>query len=350
VVRIDATAQHVQTADNTVIAYDRLLIATGSRPIMPEGAAGMDAEGVATLRTLADARQMADRARHSQSAVVLGAGLQGMKAAMALLHRGLAVSLVEKEEEILPWLMDPDAGGWIRRALEDAGVAVITGSTIKEIKTDAQGVCGVVLDNGRELACQLVCIGIGVTPNTACLESTGIRVDAGVVTDAHTACSAPNVFAAGDVTMTIDAITRKPIVTGQWTHAVEMGRCAGANMAGRPIAYGGTFGTMNAIQVAGRPLVSMGIVHTAGTDYEVFVKASPNAYHKLVFSSKGERLVGALFIGDITNAGLYRLVMRERMDVNGIKPQLIGHQLHYGHLLFRRKPKDFRSCVAKDNA
>lgn len=94
----------------------------------------------------------------------------------------------------------------------------------------------------------------------------------------------------------------------------------------------------------------MGIVHTVGTDYEVFVKASPNAYHKLVFSSKGERLVGALFIGNIANAGLYRLVMRERMDVNGIKPQLIGHQLHYGHLLLRRGPKGCRSQVVKDYA
>lgn len=339
VVRIDATAQHVHTADDTVISYDRLLIATGSQPIMPKGTAGMDDDGVITLRTLADARRMADRARHSTSAVVLGAGLQGIKTAMALLQRGLAVTLVEKKEEILPWMTDPDAGGWIRRALEDAGVAVITGSTIKDVKTDAHGVCSVVLDNSRELACQLVCIGIGVIPNTACLENSGIRIDRGVVTDAHTACSAPNVFAAGDVALTFDSITRKPIVTGLWTNAVEMGRCAGANMAGRPTTYWGTFGIMNAIQVAGLSIVSMGIVHTAGTDYDVFVKEASNAYRKLVFSPKGDRLVGALFIGDIANAGLYRLVIRERMEVNGIKQQLIGHQLHYGHLLFRPNSK-----------
>lgn len=68
------------------------------------------ADVVVTLRTLADARRMADRSRHSQSAVVLGAGLQGMKAARALLHRGLAVTLVEKEEEILYW--DVMTKGW----------------------------------------------------------------------------------------------------------------------------------------------------------------------------------------------------------------------------------------------
>jgi NAD(P)H-nitrite reductase large subunit len=282
---------------------------------------------------------MAHRARHSRSAVVLGAGLQGIKTARALLQRGLAVTLVEKEAQILPWMMESDAGGRIRRALEDAGVAVITGATLKEVQTDTRGVCGVVLDSGRELACRLVCISIGVVPNTTFLENSGIGVDAGVIIDAHTACSAPNVFAAGDVAMTFDPITRKPVVTGLWINAVEMGRCAGANMAGRASEYGGAFSIMNAAHVAGLPLVSMGMVHASGTDYDVVVKESPDAYRKLVFSPEGDRLVGALFIGDIANTGLYRLLIRERVNVNGIKHQLIGHKLHYGHLLFRRKLK-----------
>lgn len=335
VVRIDSTAQQVHTADNAVIPYDRLLIATGSQPIMPSDTEGIDADGVMPLRTLADAKQMADRAGRSTSAVVLGAGLLGIKAAMALIQKGLAVTLVEIEEEILPWMMESDAGGRIRSALEETGVEVMTGSTIKAIKTDSQGACGVVLDNGRELACQLVCIGIGVKPNTAFLEGGGIRVDTGVVCDAHTACSVPNVFAAGDVAETFDSVTDQSIVSGLWTNAVEMGRCAGANMAGHPTAYGGTLGLMNATQVAGLPFVCMGLVHTKGTDYEVVVKASSDTYRKLVFSPKEDRLVGALFMGDIANAGLYRSMIRERMAVSGIKQQLVSQKLHYGHLLCR---------------
>lgn len=333
VVRIDPAAQQVYTADNTVMPYDRLLIATGSRPIIPRETEGIDADGVMPLRTLADAKRMAERARPSRLAVVLGAGLLGMKAAMALQQRGLAVTMVEKEEEILPWLMESDAGGRIRRALEDAGVAVITGSTIKAVKTNAQSVCGVVLDNGRELACQLVCIGIGVEPNTACLKNSGIRVDVGVVTDTHTACSAPNVFAAGDVAVTFDSITGEPVITGLWTNAAEMGRCAGINMTGRSKVYGGTFGILNATQVARMPFVSMGIVHTAGTDCEVHVNASSAAYRKLVFSPEGDRLVGALFVGDIANAGVYRAVIQQRLAVNGLKNVVIKHRLHWGHLM-----------------
>ncbi len=334
VVRVDPSAQQVHTADGDAIAYDRLLIATGSRPIMPQLTQGLHTEGVLTLRTLADAKRMAERARHSRQAVVLGAGLLGLKAAMALLQRGLAVTLVEKEDEILPWLMESDAAGRIRRALEDAGVTVIRGATVRTVQADAQGVCGAVLDSGRDLACQLLCIGIGVKPNTVCLENSGIRVDGGVVTDVHTACSAPHVYAAGDVAVTFDAITGQPVVTGLWTNAVEMGRCAGANMAGHPTVYGGTFGILNATQVAGLPFVSMGVVHTAGTDYETHLKRTPQSYCKLVFSPQGDRLVGALFVGNIANAGLYRAVIREGLNVNGIKKQVIAHRLHYGHLLY----------------
>ncbi len=336
VVRVDPGAQQVHIADGNVIAYDRLLIATGSRPVMPQITQGLHTEGVMALRTLADAKRMAQRAQHCRQAVVLGAGLLGLKAAMALLQRGLAVTLVEKEDEILPWLMESDAAGRIRRALEDAGVAVIRGATVRTVQADAQGVCGVVLDTGRDLVCQLLCIGIGVQPNTACLENSGIRVDGGVVTDVHTACSAPHVYAAGDVAVTFDTITGRPVVTGLWTNAVEMGRCAGINMAGHPSAYGGTFGILNATQVAGLPFVSMGLVHTAGTNYETHLKIAPRAYRKLVFSARGDRLVGALFVGNIANAGLYRAVIREGLKINGIKKQIIAHRLHYGHLLCAR--------------
>jgi NADPH-dependent 2,4-dienoyl-CoA reductase/sulfur reductase-like enzyme len=253
-----------------------------------------------------------------------------------LQQKGLAVTLVEKEEEILPWLMESDGGARIRRALQDAGVAIITGATVRTVQADTRGVCGVVLDTGRELTCQLLCIGIGVEPDIACLVDSGIRIDGGVVTDAYTACSVPHIYAAGDVAVTFDTITGHPVVTGLWTNAVEMGRCAGTNMAGYPTVYGGTFGILNATQVADLPFVSMGVVHTTGTDYETHIKSAPDAYRKLVFTRRGDRLVGALFVGDIVNAGLYRAIIREKVKLAGIKTQVLEHRLHYGHLLSAR--------------
>ena len=122
-------------------------------------------------------------------------------------------------------------------------------------------------------------------------------------------------------------------MTALWTNAVEMGRCAGLNMAGRKTAYGGTFGILNATQVADEPFVSMGKVHTDGGDYEVHRHATNAAFRKLVFTPAGDRLVGAVFVGDITNAGLYRYVIREKMPVERFKRQIVDHSLHYGHLL-----------------
>jgi NAD(P)H-nitrite reductase large subunit len=102
-------------------------------------------------------------------------------------------------------------------------------------------------------------------------------------------------------------------------------------MAGRKTKYSGTFGIMNATQVAGEPFVSMGLVHTKGKDVETHIKETDAIYRKIVFNQKGDLLIGALFIGDIANAGLYRYVIRERKPVARFKSHLINHSLHYGH-------------------
>jgi NAD(P)H-nitrite reductase large subunit len=334
--RIDSPARRLVTDHGETIPYDRLLIATGSRPNIPAGICGLEHQGVFALRTLEDARQAARRAEETTRAVMLGGGLLNLKAAFALLERGIEVTLVVYSAEVLSQLMEPADALLIRRALDQAGLRILTGCSAGHILGGDRGVSGVVLDDGRELPCQMVCIGKGVRPNTEWLDAGAIKVDRGVVVDKHTHASIPDVYAAGDVAVTYDPITGAPIITGLWTNAVEMGRCAGANMAGYPSVYGGTFGVLNATQVARMPFVSMGIVHTAGTEYETWCRGSADAYRKLVFTPDGDRLVGALFVGDITNAGLYRLVIRERMQVGGMKRQLVDHRLHYGHLLCAR--------------
>jgi nitrite reductase (NADH) large subunit len=331
--RIDATGRRVITDQGEAITYDRLLIATGSRPHIPADIEGIVQEGVFALRTIEDARQAAQRARNTRHAVMLGGGLLNLKAAFALLERGIRVTLVVFSPEVLSQLMEPADAHLIRRALDRAGLRIITGCSARRILGNGNGVTAVALDNGQEMDCQMVCIGKGVRPNADWIGDGQIRVDGGVVVDQFTRTDAAHVFAAGDVAVTFDPITGAPMVTGLWTNAVEMGRCAGANMADRATAYGGTFGILNATQVARMPFVSMGIVHTSGKDYEIHIQSSPIAYRKLVFSPQGNRLVGALFVGDIARAGLYRAVIQEGLQVGAIKKQVIAHRLHYGHLL-----------------
>ncbi len=334
VTSVDPEAHTVTIAGSAApVEYDRLLIATGSRPYVPPSIQGTDAAGVYALRTLADARSMSQRVNVTQNAIMAGGGMLNLKAAFALLERGLTVTLVVTSPEVLSQVMEPDGAALIRDALERAGLRILTGRSIIQIIAGPNGVTGVLLDSGEELACELVCIGKGVRPNVEFLSGSDVHVDGGVVADTHTACSAPDVYTAGDVAVTFDPITGARMMTALWTNAVEMGRCAGRNMAGRPTAYGGTFGILNATQVAEVPFVSMGIVHTAGTDYETHVFQPDGVYRKLVFTPDGERLVGTVFVGDIAHAGLYRHLIRERVRLDDLKPVVLEHRLHYGHML-----------------
>lgn len=333
VISVDHEAKTVTLEEGEKAAYDKLLIATGSKPYIPPEISGTDEGGVFALRTLADARKAAERAAETRHAVMLGGGLLNLKAAFALLERQLKVTLVVRSPEVLSQLMEPDDATLIRDALNRAGLEIKTGVSALQILSNGNGVNGVALDDSSEIGCEMICIGKGVNPNVDFLDSNGIQIDKGVVVDRYTRCKAADVYAAGDVAVTFDPISGDRIVTGLWTNAVEMGRCAGFNMAGRPTEYGGTFGILNATQVAEEPFVSMGIVHTADTDYEVHSTGSAKAYRKIVLSPDGNRLVGALLVGDIARAGLYRLVIRERMDVTSIKSHIINHSLHYGHFL-----------------
>jgi NAD(P)H-nitrite reductase large subunit len=328
------TDAHTATVDQSeYVEYDRLLIATGSRPYIPPSIAGTGTPGVYALRTLADARSITRRVPATKNVIMAGGGMLNLKTAFALLERGLTVTLVVTSPEVLSQVMEPDGAALIRDALGRAGLRVLTGRSITRVVEGPDGVAGVLLDSGEELPCEIVCIGKGVRPNVEFLAGSRIRVDQGVVADKYTACSTPDVYTAGDVAVTFDPITGDRMMTALWTNAVEMGRCAGRNMGGRPTVYGGTFGILNATQVAEVPFVSMGIVHTAGTEYETHEFRTPETYRKLVFTADGERLVGLVLVGDIAHAGLYRHLIREHTLLNGLKAAVVGHRLHYGHLL-----------------
>lgn len=338
-VRLDSPVEAVDTARRTVRAggeshsYDRLLLATGSKAKIPRDLAGADAAGVYTLRYYSDAQGMAGRCTTAKRAVMAGGGLLNLKATFALRERGVDVTLVVSSPAILSQLMEPEDSALLREAILAAGVKIVAGASVKGVLAGKGGVTGVALDDGSELPCDLVCIGKGVEPIVDYLAGSGIALERGIVVDRHCETSAPGVYAAGDVGVTHNPITGEPVVTGLWTNAAEMGRCAGRNMAGARTAYTGTFGILNATQIGTLPFVSMGIVHTGAGGYETHVAAAPGQYRKVVFSPDGARLVGAIFIGSIERAGLYRYIIRENRPVARIKDKLLSHTLHYGDLL-----------------
>ena len=233
VAKLDTDDRSVVLEDGSSHGYETVLLATGSRPNIPSEIEGTDIEGVFALRTLEDARRMAARLDRTRHAVMLGGGLLNLKAAFALLERGVKVTLAVYSPEVLSRLMEPRDAALIRRALDDAGLKVTTGVAATGIVADASGVTGVALNDGRELPCEMVCIGKGVRPNVEFLEGSGIRVEQGIVADRYTGAGLPGTFAAGDVAVTYEPVTGEPVMTALWTNAVEMGRCAGFE----PLSY-----------------------------------------------------------------------------------------------------------------
>ncbi|MFO7749749.1 MAG: FAD-dependent oxidoreductase [Desulfobacteraceae bacterium] len=330
---VDFQTRQITLANGDQAAYEKILFATGSRPHIPPDIRGTKTPGVFALRTLDDARQMAARAKQTEHAVLLGGGLLNLKAAFALLEKGIRVTLVVYSPEILSQLMEPDDAFLLRNALDGAGLEIKTKASAQAVLSGKNGVEGVLLADSTRISCEMVCIGKGVRPNVEFLTDSGIELEKGIRADRYTRCTRPHAYAAGDVAVTHDPVSGRPVMTALWTNAVEMGRCAGLNMAGIKTAYTGTFGILNATQVANLPFVSMGEVHTRGKAIEVHARASSTAYRKMVFSADGTRLVGAVLVGDITNAGLYRHVIQGGRNATPFKREIVDHTLHWGHLL-----------------
>jgi NAD(P)H-nitrite reductase large subunit len=229
-----ARAQSVQAATKTIafangetLAYDTLLIASGSHPVSPP-IPGIRSEGVHTCWTLADARAIAERAKPGARVLQLGAGFIGCIILEALASRGVHLSVVEMGDRMVPRMMGPTAGGMIRDWCEAKGVEVFTGTRVELIEPGTP--LSVKLSNGTSMQADLVISAAGVRPAIGFLENSGITCLQGVLTDEHLQTNLPGVFAAGDCAEAFDKVSGKTIVSAIQPNAAEQARVAAANM------------------------------------------------------------------------------------------------------------------------
>ena len=250
VAAVDAARQTVTTRAGEQFRYGHLLIATGSRPIALQ-VPGAALAGVHYLRNSVDCDALrraiarrptgAGKARAArgvvpaQRAVVLGGSFMGTEIAMSLIALGLHVTVVEREAVILPHLEAPLLSDHFRRRAESLGALVLLSDTIVALH-GADRVREVETASGRRLPCDLLVVSIGVMPGTDFLAGSGIALQQGlVVVDALMRASAPNVFAAGDVTQFDDPVFARQRHVEHWDNAVQQGRLAARNMLGRRV-------------------------------------------------------------------------------------------------------------------
>jgi len=339
VTRVDFKARKVFLNGGGEVTYDCLLLATGSKTVLPP-VPGRESRGVTVFRTYADARAIMEMLRAGKTRVVVyGGGLAGLSAAYGLQRGGADVSVIVRRR-VLGHVLDAGGSALVESILRKGGLNVLTGRTVKEITCVSGQVAGVVLDNDEKLSCDIVVLATGVAPD---LELAGdLQTNQGIVVNQYFQTSYSNVYAAGDVAETYDIPRGVPRVNANWPNAHEQGRIAGMNMAGKAVPYQGSL-AMNSISFYGVPVVSMGVFEPESEEeggYEVKVRKNPavNIYQKLVF--KENRLKGAIFIGDLGYCGAVKDLIKSQNLVGVIKDSILEEKYQlYGFLRKKRQEK-----------
>lgn len=343
VAEIRTGTRQVVLESGEVIAFDKLLIATGGVPFIPpiEGRHGPD---VYVFTTLDDARRLDSLTGKVREIVVLGGGLIGLKAAESLHDRGMKITVVELADRILSAAFDSEAGGIIAKRLAGVGINLVLNNTVKEIVRSRKRVRKVVLNDGSSIPCEAVVIAIGVVPNKALAAQAGIKVNRGIVTDSSMETDVPGIFAAGDVAEADDMLAGEKRVTPIWPNAYIQGRHAGLAMAGAPRAYAGSI-PMNSIEFYGIPTVSMGIANPPAEGFEVLARLEPEAnfYRKIVL--REGRLAGAVLVGRIERSGILSGLIKNGTDVENIKQDLLRDDFGFSDL-----PQETRQELLAANA
>jgi len=237
VVAIDTAQQTVTMEGGELIGYRQLLIATGATP-RTLSIPGMTLAGIHTLRNKIDADAIRQDAAQAGRAVVLGGSFLGMEIAFALLALGLHVTIVELGSSLLSHLEAPDLSVHFQRYAESRGISVVLNDTAAAVHGERR-VQEVETAAGRRLPCDLLVVSIGVGPASEFLAGSGIAIDLDgwVFVDSLLRTNAPNVFAAGDITVFHDPVFARLRHIEHWDNAVKQGRLAAKNMLGRRLPY-----------------------------------------------------------------------------------------------------------------
>lgn len=350
---LDPGAHKVWLEDGRRLAYDRLLLATGSQAFMPP-MPGVELEGVVKLDDMADARQILERARRARAAVVVGGGITALEIVEGLRARRtwrlLTTHYLMRRDRYWGNVLDEAESRIVEGRLQEEGIQIHYHTEVAEILGRRGRVAGVRTEEGGEIPCDVVAIAIGVRPRLELARAGGLDTDRGVLVDEFLQSSAPDVFAAGDVAQVYDPLSGKAVLDTLWGVAVAQGRAAGQNMAagqgaaGEKVAYHKPV-PFNVTRLAGLTTTIIGTVGR-GRDDDVLgiVRGDSETWRQLpgtlseagIIASQGDfevnrvrlllgerTLVGAIVMGDQSlSQPLHHLITRQ-VDVSAIRDQVV---------------------------
>ena len=327
---IDVADARVRLAGGEALPYDRLLVATGSRPSRPP-IPGMDLPGIESCWTLEDARRIIAGTREGARVVLMGAGFIGCIVLEALAARKVELTVVEMAPRMLARMMDDAGGDMIERWCRAKGVTVLTGTAVQGIER-SNGTLQLSLGEKGSLEADLVVCATGVQPNLEPVAGSGIETEFGILVDQRLATNVENIFAAGDIAQGPDFSSGGRAVHAIQPTASEHGRIAGLNMLGRKTDYRGSL-SMNVLNTLGLISSSFGLWDGVEGG-ERAVAADPENFKYLRLEFRGDVLVGALALGLTQHVGVVRGLVQTAVPLGAWKDRLLQdpHQVMHAYL------------------
>lgn len=308
--KINTEHQKVVLDDNTVVGYDRLMVATGSKPFIPP-MDGLDkVKHKFTFMTLDDAHALQKKLKPSAKVLIVGAGLIGLKCAEGIADKVESITVVDLADRILPSILDETGSEIVKSHIEEKGIKFILSDSVKKFTSSKA-----VLNSGEEVEFDILVIAVGVRPNVELVKEIGGDVNRGILTDKNCKTSIKHIYAAGDCTESYDITTKQMKIMALLPNAYMQGETAGIHMAGGEKPYDKAI-PMNAIGFFGLHII------TAGSyDGEAYVTSEGKNYKKLV--TKDGLLKGFILIGAVERAGIYTSLIREQKPLDTLDFELI---------------------------
>lgn len=315
----------VVLSDGETLGYDRLVVATGSRPYAPLPGAGLP--GVYNFKSLTAASSLVERARRGEvtSALIAGAGFIGVEVALVLRELGLAVTMVSRRW-VMPRVLDPEFGAIVLQALQARGVNVAMDQAVSAFEGERR-VEALRLASAQALRADVYVAATGVKPNCDYLHDSGLELDWGVRVDDNLRTSFSDIYAAGDVAETRDRLTGGRYVHALFPNAVDQGRVVAEHILGFDTRYPGAE-SMNSLKHVGVPLVAAG----APRGEALCLRDGPVL--RKIFVENG-RITGFRLASDIRGAGVYRVLMLKGADVTPYGRRLLDPEFGAGSVAFQ---------------
>ncbi|UTY57657.1 NAD(P)/FAD-dependent oxidoreductase [Massilia sp. erpn] len=315
--RIDRKRRVVRARSGREVHYDRLLLATGSRPfIIP--VPGHQLPGVIAFRDIQDVEAMLEAARNHRHAVVIGGGLLGLEAANGLQRQGMDVTVVHVTDALMNQQLDKPAAQLLQRALEGKGLRFMLEAQTSEIVGEGR-VRAVRFKDGSEIPADLVVMAAGVRPNIALAQQCGLHCERAIVVDDTLQTYDPRVYAVGE------CVQHRSATFGLVAPIWEQARVCAAHLAGAGHRRYVQQACATRLKVTGVDLYSVGDF-IGGEDSEDLVlrDARRGVYKRLVL--RGNRIAGAVLYGDVQDGPWYFDLIQKRTDISSMRSHLLFGQ------------------------